>query len=942
MAIAWKSDDRGDAGTSRPGVLPTPLTSFVGRTQARTDVADLLDRHRLVTLTGPGGCGKTRLALEVAIELAARDRGDGVFVDVAPVESGALVVNSFAAACGVSETGTVPLAELIVQSLGERQVLVLLDNCEHVVDECATLVHQLLTRCAGIAVLATSREPLAVDGEITYRVPPLTVPEDGDDPEATLQRSESGQLFVDRAGLARPGYRFTEHDAHAAIRVCRRLDGIPLALELAASRLRVIDVSALAAALADHFAVLGEGTRTAPPRQRTLEASIDWSHMLLDDRERRVFRRLGVFAGSFSAESAAAVCAGMDDPAGGVAPVLVELVDQSLVQIEDSPAAARYRLLDTVREYARHRLADAGEDHATRDRHLDHHLEIARFFADEPGQPSTTDGALARIDVALDDLRSAIEWSIRSDDVGKGLRIAADLRAFWVGRSRTAEGRAHLAGLLDVDTGGDMQTRAAALVVAAQLADYAADPASMRELAAEALELSRATGDRALEGQALTMLGWAAVFTDPVAARSLLTDGLDELKRAGHERMIEFGEMGLGVALVNRGDLTGAASTFSDAVERARARDTWGVPFGLGMLGYVNTLRGAFEEADVLLSEAVARRRGAYERFNEDLSRQWLALLRTFQGDYELAARIHDDGLARAEERGTLPIVTLLHGALLDAAQGNCDRATTRAMTVLPAVQHMGWRWFEVQALRVLGDAACRSGDDETAEARCRAAAAAAEASANPVAQAVAALGLAGRAEAGGDAARARSLVRQALRYAVGADYRIGAIDAVELGAIVAVEGDRSPKGTAEEMAKILAAVAAERARTGYTRFPVDLPGFDGAVGLVRDALGAGFESAWAEGSALGFDDAVALASRGERRPPRPPTGWTSLTPAEQRVARMVADGLTNPEIGERLFISARTVQTHLSRVFTKLGISGRAELAAAVCRREAPADTAG
>ncbi|MGH9030793.1 MAG: ATP-binding protein, partial [Acidimicrobiia bacterium] len=497
MSVAGSGSHRSVESSFDPGAFPAPLTSFIGRTECCTEVAKLLDRHRLVTLTGSGGCGKTRLALEVATDVVSRFGDQGVFVDLSPVESNALVVNSVAAACRVSETGTAPLPELLLRALAEQRLLVLLDNCEHVADECAPLVHQFLSRCASVAVLATSREPLGVDGEVTYRVPPLTVPDDSGDSDAALRRSEAGQLFLDRAGLARPDYFFSQRDAAAAVGVCRRLDGVPLAIELAASRLRVLDAPALAEALTDHFDVLGEGPRTAPPRHRTLEASMDWSHELLDDRERRVFRRLGVFAGSFSGESAAAVCAGPDVPGGDVFLVLTALVDRSLVQLQDSPDGTRYRLLEAVRDYARSRLVESGETEALRDHHLDHHVAIAETFAREPGYGSATDAALERIAVTLDDMRTAMDWSIRSGQVEKGLRAAAGLRAFWVGRNRTAEGRAHLAGLLDADTGRDVRTRASALVIAAQLADYAADPTSARDLATEALELSRASGDRA-------------------------------------------------------------------------------------------------------------------------------------------------------------------------------------------------------------------------------------------------------------------------------------------------------------------------------------------------------------------------------------------------------------------------------------------------------------
>jgi len=946
MSVAGSGSRRSLESGFHPGALPAPLTSFIGRAECRAEVTELIDRHRLVTLTGSGGCGKTRLALEVATNVVYRFADHGVFVDLSPVESRALVVNSVAAACGMSETGAAPLMEMILRGLVERRVLVLLDSCEHVVDECAPLVHHLLTRCAGVAVLATSREPLGVDGEVTYRVPSLSVPDDRGNPEAALRASEAGQLFLDRAALARPGHRFTERDALAAISVCRRLEGVPLAIELAASRLRVLDPAALAEALAGHFEVLGEGPRTAPPRQRTLQASMDWSHELLDDRECRVFRRAGVFARSFSAESAAAVCADTVVRTGEVVMVLTELVDRSLVQVDKAASGPRYRLLGPVRDYARARLAAAEEEPTTRDRHLDHYVGVAEAF----GSGAATDATLERIDHALDDLRAAMDWSAQSGQVNKGMRAAAALRGFWIGRGRTAEGRARLTGLLEADPGRDVRARASALAAAAEVA---ANLKSVRTLADEALDLSRSAGDRTLEAEALTLSGWTQTFCEPRAAIPVLEESLNLATEVGHDRFVESSQMGLGMALLNSGDLNRASGLLADAVQRARSPSgqsswrrtrgdsgSWGLRFGLALYGYVETLRGRLERAETTLSEAAARPYDIYARFNDDLARQFLALVHTVRGEYHKAASIHESALADAAARGDFPIIALLHSAALDLACGSVARATSRAADALPGFRRMGWRWLEVQTLRILGDGAALGGDNETAEASWREAAAAADSSGNPVAQSVAALGLARGAGVGGDAARARSEARQALRHALGAEYRIGAIDALETLAVLGATADVTTNWTAEDAVRLLAAVDAERARVGYVRFPVDRPGFEHAVAPARDTLGAGFESAWAEGSALRFDDAVAMASRGERRPPRPPSGWASLTPAELRVARLVGSGLTNPQIAERLFISARTVQTHLSRVFAKLGVSGRAELAAAISHRDSAADS--
>lgn len=926
--------------------LPQPLTRFVGRAAAIAEVAEHLATHQLVTLTGPGGCGKTRMALELARRPAGL--GEPVFVDLAPLQSAALVVSALGAAVGVPEGGVLPLAEVLHHALAERELLVVLDNCEHVVDECARLLSGLLTRCPGVRVLATSREALLVDGELTWRVPPLTLPpvDAADQPDvlAVLAASESGQLFLDRAWLAQPGYRLTSADAAAAVAVCRRLDGLPLALELAASRLRMLDVGGLAAALDDRFGVLDEaGPRSAPARQRTLEASVDWSYGLLSEPEKQLFRRLGVFAGAFDGAAAAAV--GDDPPmlTSNTLSVLGRLVDQSMLQVEREPGGVRYRLLETMRHFARLRLADASEADATRDRHLAHHLGVADRFRVAVDAPTEADRTVEAATLVLDDLREALDWSLASGQAVAGLRIATSLRWLWVAGGRIQEGRRRLAELLAADDGQDQGVRAAALAAGGMLALLSADPASQRALATEALELGRSVGDPAVQGEALIALGWASTFLDPPTAYGRLVEGLLLLDGTGLDRFVEYGEIGLGVALANEGRLPEATDALVAAVERAAPARSWAAQLALGTLGYVEALQGRLSSAGAHHRDALS---GTYSDMFQNQVRQWYGLTLTYQGDYDGAAAVFGAADVSARGFGVPLIPGWLHFALFELARGRTEEATALASRVLPFFQVMGWRWFETQAHRVLGDAAALDGDPDRATEHWHAAMTAAKAADNPLATTVAHVGLARDAGGRGDVARARSLLRTAVRAAVGADYQIGALDALDQLAILAATAP-DPALAPREAVHLAAAADAVRASIGYARPPAEQAALDTALDTALAAVtdvsahaGGGTDhvldlaAARREGAALSLEEAAALACRGESRPLRPPSGWASLTPAEQRVVDLVAEGLTNPEIGERLFISRRTVQTHLSRVFTKLGVTNRAELAAAVSRR--------
>ena len=436
--------------------LPLQLTSFIGREREIDEVKHLLTTTRLLTLTGAGGCGKTRLALQVAAD-APGVYPDGVWLgELAALSDPALVPHAVASAVGAREIPGSTVTESLVGYLRTRTLLLVLDNCEHVVGAAAELVDALLRSCPGVRILATSREPLGSAGETTWRVPSLAVPPHSAVGELDLEhltQYETVQLFIDRALAALPGFVVTSQNAAALAEICRRLDGIPLAIELAAARVRAFSVDQIAARLDDRFRLLTAGQRTAMPRQQTLRATVDWSYMLLSDPERALLRRLSVFAGGWAFEAAEAVAAGDGIHTYAVLDLLPQLVDKSLVIAEEQRGAVRYRLLETIRQYARDRLQEAGEAERTRDRHLTYFLQLAEEA--EPKLRGSEDRLfLVRLEEEHANLRLALEWGLTPSARGDAaLRLSGALTWFWWLRSYHDEGRRWLARALAATPG---------------------------------------------------------------------------------------------------------------------------------------------------------------------------------------------------------------------------------------------------------------------------------------------------------------------------------------------------------------------------------------------------------------------------------------------------------------------------------------------------------
>jgi predicted ATPase/DNA-binding CsgD family transcriptional regulator len=917
-------------------VVPVALSPLVGRADERADVARLLDQARLVTLLGPGGTGKTRLAQEVAA--ASPQHPDGAsWVDLAGVRDPALAVAAVAAAFGAYERRTQDLAETLAEHLRERRSLVVLDCCEHLVEPCAELLATLLPACPGLTVLTTSREALAVDGEVGYVVPPLPVP----GPEATsaaeVCTADAARLFEQRARQVRTDFRLGDDNAPAVAEICRRLDGIPLAIELAAARVRVLTPAQVAHALSDRFGLLTGGARDAPARQRTLEASVDWSYDLLGDSQRRGLARLAVFAGSFELEAAEVVAGEAGEGPVEVLDLLTDLVDRSLLQVVQSGDTSRYRLLETIRIYGWRRLPELDDPDRVRDRHLAFFVTLADRARIGLNAPDPRPW-LARLAADLDDLRAAMDWAIESGRPLAALDLAEPTFSFWIVRGLYQEMRRRL-GAAVAAPAIDGAGRARGLTTASILTLMGGDHRSGYEFASEAVPLAREVGDEPTLARALTFRGWCGYLSGGAALEDVRSDSHESVSLA--ERLGDR-EL-LARALLYAGTLgaTGAR-TFEEGralIERALAEmEDAGLSYllvpGKAFLGSVlvlpgGDLAGAREQARAALEEGRKIGLGSFVA----LALGVLGTADALAGD-EASARAHlEEALAVARDGG-LPgfeMVVRSRLALVEYRFDHSTRAREEAEAAHQVAQESGARAELLGTRWLLGVLSLRAGDHPAAEAHLAANRALASDPRYPSELGRSLLGLALLRRAQGETGEAWELVHQALEVLADFGDRPGTLDALEGVGGLAIALDRPGPGL-----RLLAAADRIRDATGLGRFPLEAVTHAADVAAARAQLGiAPSQARWAEGSELSLDDAVAYARRGRGDRDRPRVGWSSLTPSEQDVVRLVAQGCSNGEIAEQLFMSVNTVKTHLRHVYDKLAVSGRADLAARAARRD-------
>lgn len=916
-------------GGPAPVNLPLHLTTFVGREFEQEEVLRLLHRTRLVTCTGTGGCGKTRLATRVAAAAAARFPDGTWWVELAPIGDGDLVGPAVAQVLGVRPLPGQTELDAVLAYLERRQSLLVVDNCEHLLDEAARLAEAVGRACPGVRLLATSREPLRAQGETEWRVPSLSLP--GDDTAVDVAASDAVRLFVERAAQVKPSFQLTDDNARAVVGICRGLDGIPLAIELAAARMRAFSVEQIAEGLADRFRFLAAGPRTAAPRQQTLRASVDWSHDLLSEPERIVFRRLAVFVGGFALEPAERVCGGEGVERDDVLGMLAALVEKSLVQAEDAGAVVRYRLLETIRQYARERLDDADEAERVRDRHRDVFLEMAESIFPElltPHQPE----ALSRLDSEAANLEHAIERAA-STAPQSALRMCVALTLWWRLRSRFAQGETSFRRALEA-TPEPSVMRARALWGRAFLFTFGGALDAAFPAAFAAVDAAEEAADDSTTARALWLIGMATMWIDPIGARPGLERARDLAAGSGDDFGLMHATQGLGMTYSLQSDHAGARAFHDESFRLAQGT---GQQDALAWHWLAMAL-SAWTAGDLAALRVNADRALLLSRRVGDVVTETAAVFGLSVADIEAGRpqRAMDDLGAvvdRALARGGMMMVGAaeLGLAIAKAADGRLDDARA-ALVSLIAHRAAGLAYIVGRAYAVLGEVNRLLGNRDaqnTAEAGLEIANRSGD---RPVA-AEAQLVLGRVASAAGEWTKAQRLFHEILPVAV--ESGSPRVPRVLEALAETAAGLESPT----EAARVLGAASRAWSELGLVPWPHQRRETDRLEDHLRELLGAdSFERAHAEGRALAIDEAVGYVrrARGERK--RPSIGWASLTPTEVDVARHAAAGLTNPEIAEQMFISRGTVRTHLSHIFAKVGVKNRLELATEMARR--PGDT--
>ena len=817
------------------GNLPAEPNSFIGRERDLAELARLLSDVRVLTLCGPGGIGKTRLALRLACEIVPGFPDGAWLVELADTEDPSLVTRRVAAALGIREEPDRPLAETLTETLRPRRLLLILDTCEHVVDASAALVQQLLGGCPGLRVITTSREPLRVRGETVWRVPPLALPVAIDELDVgDLAQHEAIQLFADRAAAVRPGFTLGAGNSGAVARLCRTLDGMPLAIELAAARVGALSVEQIAARLGDRFQLLASGDRTAPARQQTLRAAVDWSYELLTEPEQVLLRRLAVFSG-WNLEMAEQVCADEAIMANQVLDLLAALIDKSLVTLDaEIDGSARYRLLDTIKEYASDRLLASGEEPAMRRRHRDYMLRLAEGIVDQAfvrGDPPwrVRVALYQRVGVERPNCRTALSACLEYGDAEEGLRLCSALRSPWVTYGDVTEGVIWFDRFLRLPAEVPPGVRARALIMRAELAFEQQDYAKAAESAQAGLDLCRASGN---------------------------------IGAAGALRV-------LAVVSLRAGKLEEALDSIDSAVEAARAdRDEWEEGLALAVRATIIARQGKLQEAQ-----------------------------RAFQ-----------DSLNVLQDNNGWGVAQTLYGF------GNLARARRDHETALGHFRSALGLYREIDARPEI--------------ARCLA-------------------GIGWVALSQRDLDLASSSLTESLELSQATGQRLAVARGLEAFAMLAVAAGDPARAT-----KLEGAALALREAVGHVPSSVARSRLDDLLDSARRQLGpTTAEALLAEGAAMSAHDAISFATGSDagepagggarpafpHQPPAPLSSGASstLTAREREIAALIARGLSNRGIADELVISPATAARHVANIFTKLGFSSRAQVAAWAAQRE-------
>lgn len=902
------------------------MSTFIGRSAARAAVADLIAKERLVTLCGPPGVGKTRLALEVASAEAARKAGRTWWVDLATVSEPDGVVPGIARVLGVHTHSGRPLIDALVLWLRDQQALVVLDNCEHLATAARDAAAALLEDCGDLRILATSRQPLGLAGERRVEVGPLPVPEAGAG-VADVAASEAGQLFCARASAVYPMFELGPQEAVAIGDICRRLDGIPLAIELAAGRIGVLSPTEIAARLSDRFSVLGGVPRSFNSRHRTLAEALDWSYELLSTAEQALLRRLGIFPGEFDFAAAEAVCPGGDVGPAALLDLLAGLVAKSLVVATTSPTPARYRLLETVRAYAAERLAATDEADDLADRHAQWYLRLAEEAERELTGPRQR-AWLHHLDAEYPNLSQALRWLLVQGRAEDPLRMAGALIFYWRLRGQFDEGRRWLAAALKQSQEALPSLRGKALWGIGLLSLMCEEAATAEQALAESMDVFNRLGDATGLGRVLLVLGNCRLDTTGAAAAQEALDQSVALARQAQDEWCLAHALSLaGRGRIAAGDVETGRTMLEEALLVAeRSGDDQGRRIAQAILAQLAVTQGDLPRARRLAEASLSICTALRDPYGVSAALLILGNVATVEGRYDLARSLLEESSdlsRRMNGSGAAGLEPLMAVAL---AQGDLEYAGHLIGELMDDDRASRAPW-----LLSLAELALASGDLESARQHLDHKLVTEEVAAGTLrgGKALHASGRLSRLQGEGRVAESRHSQALALRLELG-DLPGVAQSLESLAALAAAGGD------GDRAARLWGAAESIRQTGGFVRPPVEQTSYDEDIAAARAISSVEeFEAAWREGASLTAAEAAAYALRGRgRRATRPEHGWKSLTPAELQVAHLVAEGLTNGEIAERRFVTVSTVKDHVQKLFVKLSVKSRVDVAKEVLRR--------
>jgi predicted ATPase/DNA-binding SARP family transcriptional activator len=837
-----------------PGNLPAMLTSFVGRKKELATLRVFLNTTRLLTITGPGGGGKTRLALAL-VEILRDDFHDGAWwIDLAPVKDPHVLASEVATGLCAQEQRGRSVLQTLLDHVGTRRLLLVFDNCEHLLDACAKIVEALLRAGPAVRIIATSREGLGTAGEVLWPVPPMALPASARPSVEESLQSDAVQLFVARARVAHPAFAFTEDNAVEVADLCRRLDGLPLAIELAAARTRHLSVDDILSRLEDRFRLL-VGPRVAPDRHRSLRAALDWSYDLLSSTERLLFNRLSVFPGSFALEGAEAICAD-EYHTVDVLDALSRLIDQSLVTVEEvSVDSIRYRLLESMRRYGQDRLLASGESVAVFTKHRDYFLALAEE-ADRHTHGPEWPAWYQRLEVEHDNLRAALAWSFERKEVEAAARLTGALASFWLTRSHWNEGFAWCQRALAAAPNIPLSVRARALCGSALMAGVVGDLALAERQFQESVALAREAGDQVMVWQALNSLGYVYLnLRDNDRATPILEESLVLAREAGDKGRMAASLMRLAAAVAHE-DFERAFAMREDSLAMARETgNTWVLHLVLGQQGAAASVRGDYQRAAELITESRQVSQAIGDKVISALRLAQLGGLAAIRGEFNRARALFDESVAEfrrlsADYFGMWAKEEYAHALL---SQGDCAQAEALCNECLPVARRAGARGYVASLLRILGIIAFHRGELDHAEGLL-------QESLELFRQMKSRLGVAAcLTDLGtlvlqkGDIEQALAHHREGLRLKRPIPHRLGITRSLQGLAAVAVAAGRPGRA-----ARLLGAAEALHEVIEAPLPPVEQPIWERDAAAAREALGdEAFAAALAEGRTMTMEQAV-------------------------------------------------------------------------------------